>query len=61
MINVPEKAFWKDSGLCGRNSYVGFAVLRSQKRRSLTIPDRQDAAVMVIRGAEIPRTMFWHA
>eukprot|EP00959_Pyramimonas_sp_CCMP1952_P209045 4372835-Pyramimonas_sp.AAC.1 len=23
MINVPETVFWKDSGLCGCNSYVG--------------------------------------
>eukprot|EP00959_Pyramimonas_sp_CCMP1952_P459651 9478577-Pyramimonas_sp.AAC.1 len=22
MINVPEMVLWKDSGLCGRNSYV---------------------------------------
>eukprot|EP00959_Pyramimonas_sp_CCMP1952_P149403 3126374-Pyramimonas_sp.AAC.1 len=25
------------------------------------VPDHQDAAVSLIRGVEIPRTMFWHA
>eukprot|EP00959_Pyramimonas_sp_CCMP1952_P323573 6771457-Pyramimonas_sp.AAC.1 len=38
-----------------------FAVLKSQKRPSVTIPDREDAAVRLIRGVEIPRTFFRHA
>eukprot|EP00959_Pyramimonas_sp_CCMP1952_P216124 4520488-Pyramimonas_sp.AAC.1 len=39
----------------------GFAVLKSQERRSGTIQDRQDATVKLIRGAGVPKTMFWHA
>eukprot|EP00959_Pyramimonas_sp_CCMP1952_P069532 1451339-Pyramimonas_sp.AAC.1 len=38
-----------------------FAVLKFQKRRSGTSPDRQDAEVRLIRGPEIPRTTFRHA
>eukprot|EP00959_Pyramimonas_sp_CCMP1952_P347853 7286353-Pyramimonas_sp.AAC.1 len=54
---------WRDSGLCGCNIYVVccFTVLKSPKVRSGTNPDRQDAAVRVIRGVDIPRIMFWHA
>eukprot|EP00959_Pyramimonas_sp_CCMP1952_P308681 6460539-Pyramimonas_sp.AAC.1 len=54
-------AFWQDSGLCGRNSYVHSRCRNSQKRRSVTILDRQNAAVGLICGVEIPRVIFWHA
>eukprot|EP00959_Pyramimonas_sp_CCMP1952_P210306 4401136-Pyramimonas_sp.AAC.1 len=60
MINVPETVFWKDSGLCGCNSYVD-SVFKPPTWRSGITPDRQDAAVRLIRGVEIPKTMFWHA
>eukprot|EP00959_Pyramimonas_sp_CCMP1952_P149017 3117913-Pyramimonas_sp.AAC.1 len=52
--------FRKDSGLCGRNSYVD-SLSKSKKWLPGTILDRQDAAARLIRGVEIPRGMFWHA
>eukprot|EP00959_Pyramimonas_sp_CCMP1952_P383763 8042510-Pyramimonas_sp.AAC.1 len=60
MTSAPEIVFWKESGLCGRNKYVD-SLLKSQNWPSGTILDRQDAAVRLIRGVEIPRTMVWYA
>eukprot|EP00959_Pyramimonas_sp_CCMP1952_P099533 2080914-Pyramimonas_sp.AAC.1 len=38
-----------------------FAAAKSRRWRYGTIMDRQDAAAMLIRGDEIPRTRFQHA
>eukprot|EP00959_Pyramimonas_sp_CCMP1952_P425274 8908147-Pyramimonas_sp.AAC.1 len=61
MVSVPEIALWKDSGVCGRNSYVDSRCWKSQAWRSGTIQARQDATVRLIRGVRIARTMFWYA
>eukprot|EP00959_Pyramimonas_sp_CCMP1952_P195108 4079892-Pyramimonas_sp.AAC.1 len=55
MISVPVTRLIKVHKFCW------FTVFKSQEWRSGTIQDHQNAAIRLVRGVGIPRTMFWHA